>query len=97
MDVRGDRARNEFKARLIERTSNVPNIPSIIKSAVAHWKRIRKNRGQIIKHRRHAFLVTLIDNRAHPGVADFFTATGFMGAVHECASPSRSFPPQPRL
>ena len=87
MNVRGDRARNEFKARLVERTGDVARIPSIIKSAVAHWKRIRKNRGQIIKHHRHAVLVTLIDNRAHPGVADFLAATGFMGAVHECASP----------
>jgi hypothetical protein len=87
MNVCGDRARNEFKARLIEGTGNIASIPSIIKCAVAHWKRIRKNRGQIIKHHRHALLVTLIDNGAHPGVADFFTATGFMGAVHECASP----------
>src|SRR4029077_14870344 len=87
MNMCSDRARNEFKARLIERTGDVARIPSIVKSAVAHWKRIRKNRGEIIKHHRHALLVTLIDNRAHPGVADFLAATGFMGALHERASP----------
>src|SRR5437868_15166549 len=86
-NVRGDRTRNEIKARLIEGTGNVAGIPSIIKSTVAHWKCIRKNRGQIIKHHWHTLLVTLIDNRAHPGVADFLAAAGFMGAVHECASP----------
>src|SRR5205823_9935011 len=91
MNVRGDRPRHKLEARLVEWASNVASIPSIIKSAVAHRKRIRKNRGQIIKHHRHAVLVTLIDNRAHPGVADFPAATDFVGAVHECAPPQSVF------
>src|SRR5882757_890290 len=91
MNVRGDRARNKFKAGLIEGTGNAAGIPSIIKSAVTHWKRIRKNRGQIIKHHRHAVLVTLIDNRAHPGVADFLAATGFMGGRPGWRSPIAVF------
>src|SRR5437016_13615697 len=91
MNVRGDRPRHKLEARLVEWASNVASIPSIIKSAVAHRKRIRKNRRQIIKHDRHAVLVTLIDNRAHPGVADFPAATGFIGAVHKCAPPQSVF------
>src|SRR5437762_4002480 len=91
MNVRGDRPRHKLEARLVERASNVVSIPAIIKSAVAHRKRIRKNRRQIIKHDRHAVLVTLIDNRAHPGVADFPAAIGFVGAVHKCAPPQSVF------
>src|SRR5207247_6023369 len=91
MNVRCNRDRNELEARLDKRASNVASIPSIIKSAVAHRKGIRKNRGQIIKHDRHPIFVASIDNRAHPGVADFPAATGFVGAVQECAPPQSVF------
>ena len=91
MNVRSDRPRHKLEARLVERASDVASIPSIIKSAVAHRKRIRKNRGQIIKHHWHPVFVTLINNRAHPGIADFLAATGLMGAVDECTSPQSVF------
>src|SRR6266496_2327619 len=91
MNVRGDRPRHELEARLVEWAGNAASIPSIVKSAVAHRKRIGKNRRRIIEQHRHAVFVTLIYNRAHPSVADFLPPTGFMGTVHECAPPQSVF------
>jgi hypothetical protein len=76
---------------LIERASDVARIPSIVKSAVCHRIVIGKNAGKIIEHYRHTLLVRLIDNGAHPGIADVLAAASFMGAVHVFAPPQSAF------
>src|SRR5689334_1064951 len=90
MNMCSDCARHE-PSRLIERPGDVASIPSIVKSAVRHRIVIGKNGRKIIEYYRNTFLVRLIDNGAHPGVAYFLAAASFMAAVHVGPPPQSTF------
>src|SRR5439155_9408361 len=76
MNVHGDRAWQEMEIGPGKWSGHTVRVPAVVKCAVRHWVRLRKQVRRIFVYQRNAGAAELVDDRSEPLIAERECAAG---------------------